>query len=92
MELRELRLGWKRKIKSHSKLFEALGGKWAYDNGCWWCDDGRRFIARVQTCTHDDYCKCPIKYYLYGEEKSKIISFAAKKLKNPEINEHEITL
>lgn len=70
-----------RKIKSYSKLFEALGGKWKYDNvTCWFCDDGRRFIARTTA-----------GYYLYGDGTPKRIVIFYKKITTI-IGDHEILL
>jgi hypothetical protein len=63
-----------RKISKTKYLEKHFGGKWEYDHvTSWWCDDGKRHVSRTATCTCDDLCKCPVRYFLYGEEKAKEI-------------------
>ncbi len=59
----------------YKQLEEQLGGKWEYFpfHG-WRCDDGRTVWA-VATCSCDDGCGTPPRYYCYGGGKSVEVNF-----------------
>jgi hypothetical protein len=63
---------FKVKKRSYCKDFaKEHGGKWKYDGeGTWWCDDEKRYISRVRTCScDDDICTHGLgsRLCLYGE-------------------------
>ena len=69
------------RVKSIAKrLGEHLGGKWTYDrHSSWWCDDGKRHVARCSPGTDDrDEQLGPPMYYLYGGETPQRVIFGSK--------------
>ena len=68
---------------------KSLGGKWTYDKTCcWFCDDGRRFIAHV--AMHN---RAKGYYlYLYGVGKPKEIIFESTTLKTPIIKRYFVVI
>lgn len=65
---------------SYAKLLgKEFGGSWRYD-GCttWWCDDGRRHVARTASDFYDDGDRPgPPTYYLYEDGHApRIVRFA----------------
>ena len=58
-----------KKLNITKYLREKFGGTWKYDGtSAWFCDDGKRHVARVASCfCDDDYCNAPPAYYLYED-------------------------
>ncbi len=57
------------KINKTKYLEKHFGGKWKYDHvGSWWCDDDKRRVSRTASCTCDDVCRCPCRYFLYSRD------------------------
>lgn len=55
-------------------LAKNKGGKWKYDGKCcWWCDDGKRHVARVAMDCMDE--NSPAGYCLYSDKNSEWIYF-----------------
>jgi hypothetical protein len=58
------------RCKSKVKIFaKVLGGVWKYDGICmWWCDDGKRSVARYSAGVDEwDNELGPPQYWLYGD-------------------------
>lgn len=64
-----------KKISKSKFLAEKYGGKWKFDGmACWWCDDGKRHVARTASCCCDDEnCGCPSQYWLYGDGTPEMV-------------------
>lgn len=57
-----------KKINISKWLEENYGGKWTYDyRTTWWCDDDKRHMSRVASCSCDDICNHSPSYYIYGD-------------------------
>ena len=55
-------------------LSKALGGRWKYDGmTAWWCDDGRRHVARVCAGVDEfDHDVGPPQYWLYEKDNPPV--------------------